>query len=147
MQTIWPAVFSRRTHGPTPVFRRERWTTPDADFVDVDFLAGGEDCPPAAHSAEIPMLVVFHGLEGSSRSHYCRAFAEVAQERGWACALPHFRGCSGELNHAPRAYHSGDYEEIAWILAQLRARHPGPVIAAGVSLGGNALLRWAAEAG
>ncbi len=93
------------------------------------------------------MLVVFHGLEGSSRSHYCQAFAEVAQERGWACALPHFRGCSGELNHAPRAYHSGDYEEIAWILAQLRARHSGPVIAAGVSLGGNALLRWAAEAG
>ena len=147
MQTIWPAVFSRRTHGPAPAFRRERWTTPDADFIDVDFLAGGADCPPAAHSAEIPMLVVFHGLEGSSRSHYCQAFAEVAQERGWACALPHFRGCSGELNHAPRAYHSGDYEEIAWILAQLRARHPGPVIAAGVSLGGNALLRWAAEAG
>ncbi len=147
MQTIWPAVFSRRTHGPTPVFRRERWTTPDADFIDVDFLAGGADRPPAAHSAEIPMLVVFHGLEGSSRSHYCQAFAEVAQERGWACALPHFRGCSGELNHAPRAYHSGDYEEIAWILAQLRARHSGPVIAAGVSLGGNALLRWAAEAG
>ena len=147
MQTIWPAVFSRRTHGPAPAFRRERWTTPDADFIDVDFLAGGEDCPPAAHSAETPMLVVFHVLEGSSRSHYCQAFAEVAQERGWACALPHFRGCSGELNHAPRAYHSGDYEEIAWILAQLRARHPGPVIAAGVSLGGNALLRWAAEAG
>ena len=147
MQTIWPAVFSRRTHGPAPAFRRERWTTPDAYFIDVDFLAGGADRPPAAHSAEIPMLVVFHGLEGSSRSHYCQAFAEVAQERGWACALPHFRGCSGELNHAPRAYHSGDYEEIAWILAQLRARHPGPVIAAGVSLGGNALLRWAAEAG
>ena len=147
MQTIWPAVFSRRTHGPAPVFRRERWTTPDADFIDVDFLAGGADRPPAARSAEIPMLVVFHGLEGSSRSHYCQAFAEVAQERGWACALPHFRGCSGELNHAPRAYHSGDYEEIAWILAQLRARHSGPVIAAGVSLGGNALLRWAAEAG
>ena len=147
MQTIWPAVFSRRTHGPAPAFRRERWTTPDGDFIDVDFLAGGEDRPLAVHPAEIPMLVVFHGLEGSSRSHYCQAFAEVAQERGWACALPHFRGCSGELNHAPRAYHSGDYEEIAWILAQLRARHPGPVIAAGVSLGGNALLRWAAEAG
>ena len=147
MQTIWPAVFSRRTHGPAPAFRRERWTTPDADFIDVDFLAGGEDCRPAAHSAEILMLLVIHGLEGSSRSHYCQAFAEVAQERGWACALPHFRGCSGELNHAPRAYHSGDYEEIAWILAQLRARHSGPVIAAGVSLGGNALLRWAAEAG
>ena len=61
--------------------------------------------------------------------------------------MPHFRGCSGELNLAPRAYHSGDYEEIGWMLAQARARHAGPVAAVGVSLGGNALLRWAEEAG
>ena len=140
LQTLWPALFSRRTHGSAPVYRRERWTTPDADFVDVDFLA---DAPTAA---ETPMLVVFHGLEGSSRSHYCEAFAEVARERGWACALPHFRGCSGEINHAPRAYHSGDHEEIGWILGQLQAAHPGPLVAVGVSLGGNALMRWAAEA-
>lgn len=145
-QTIWPALFSRRTHGPTPAYRRERWSTPDGDFIDVDFLAGG-DGHSAVNVAKTPLLVVFHGLEGSSRSHYCQAFAEVAQQRGWACALPHFRGCSGELNHAPRAYHSGDHEEIAWILARFRAFHTGPVIAAGVSLGGNALLRWAAEAG
>ena len=60
---------------------------------------------------------------------------------------PTFAVAAGSSTTPPRAYHSGDYEEIAWILAQLRARHPGPVIAAGVSLGGNALLRWAAEAG
>lgn len=142
LQTLWPALFSRRTHGSAPVYRRERWTTPDADFVDVDFLAGA----PTAVASETPMLVVFHGLEGSSRSHYCEAFAEVARERGWACALPHFRGCSGEINHAPRAYHSGDHEEIGWILGQLQAAHPGPLVAVGVSLGGNALMRWAAEA-
>ena len=71
LQTLWPALFSRRTHGSAPVYRRERWTTPDADFVDVDFLA---DAPTAA---ETPMLVVFHGLEGSSRSHYAEAFADA----------------------------------------------------------------------
>lgn len=146
LQTIWPALFSRRTHGLAPVYRRERWTTPDADFIDVDFLAGWDGQQPAG-SGSVPMLVVFHGLEGSSRSHYCQAFAEVARDRGWACALPHFRGCSGELNRAPRAYHSGDHEEIAWILARLHAQHRGPLVAVGVSLGGNALLRWAAEVG
>ena len=61
--------------------------------------------------------------------------------------MPHFRGCSGELNLAPRAYHSGDHEEVGWMLAQVRARHAGPIAAVGVSLGGNALLRWAEEAG
>ncbi|HLO93262.1 MAG TPA: alpha/beta fold hydrolase, partial [Burkholderiaceae bacterium] len=60
---------------------------------------------------------------------------------------PHFRGCSGELNAAPRAYHSGDYAEVGWMLEQVRRQHRGPLIAAGVSLGGNALLRWAQEAG
>ena len=61
--------------------------------------------------------------------------------------MPHFRGCSGELNLAPRAYHSGDYEEVGWILARMRAQRGAPVIAVGISLGGNALLRWAEEAG
>ena len=60
--------------------------------------------------------------------------------------MPHFRGCSGELNRAPRAYHSGDHAEIGWLLADLAARQGRPVLAAGVSLGGNALMRWAGEA-
>jgi len=61
--------------------------------------------------------------------------------------VPHFRGCSGELNLGPRAYHSGDFEEVGWILARLRENHQGPIIAVGVSLGGNALLRWAEQMG
>ena len=137
-QTIWPVLFSRRFDGPAPVFRRERWATPDGDFVDVDWL--GED-------AEAPLLVLFHGLEGSSASHYAQSFAAEAARRGWRFALPHFRGCSGEINLAPRAYHSGDYEEVGWILDRFRTLHAGPVIATGVSLGGNALLRFAEEAG
>jgi predicted alpha/beta-fold hydrolase len=139
-QTIWPALFARRFEGAAPVFRRERWATPDGDFIDVDWSA--HDAAPAS-----PLLVLFHGLEGSSQSHYAQAFAHRARHEGWRYAVPHFRGCSGELNLAPRAYHSGDYEEIGWMLDGLRARHAGPIVAVGVSLGGNALLRWAQEAG
>jgi uncharacterized protein len=138
LQTIWPALFSRRYAGLAPRYECERWTAPDGDFVDVDFQAG----QPGK-----PMLVLFHGLEGSSRSHYAQAFAHWARDRGWHYAVPHFRGCSGELNLGPRAYHSGDFEEIGWLLQRLRERHGEPVHAVGVSLGGNALLRWAEEAG
>ncbi|PJI99480.1 hypothetical protein CLU85_4330 [Acidovorax sp. 69] len=145
LQTIWPALYSRRVLGSRPEYRRERWDTPDGDFVDVDFLQSA--LAPVAPQSPQPLLVVFHGLEGSSRSHYGEAFADLARERGWACALPHFRGCSGEINRAPRAYHSGDHAEIGWILQRLRATHKGPLMAVGVSLGGNALLRWAAEVG
>ena len=93
------------------------------------------------------LLVQFHGLEGTSRSHYSEAFADYARAHGMAFAVPHFRGCSGELNLGPRAYHSGDFEEIDWILRRLRREHVGPIMAVGVSLGGNALMRWAEEMG
>lgn len=140
LQTIWSSLYAQRSPGGPPQYRRERWTTPDGDFVDVDFL----DAPLVSGR---PLLVLFHGLEGSSRSHYAETFAEFARERGWAYAVPHFRGCSGEINLAPRAYHSGDYEEIGWILGRLCALAGAPVLAVGISLGGNALMRWAGEAG
>jgi predicted alpha/beta-fold hydrolase len=139
LQTIWPALYAKRHFGPHPQYRRERWDTPDGDFVDVDWLVA-----PMRGDA---LIVLFHGLEGSSRSHYAEAFADFCAERGVAFCIPHFRGCSGELNRAPRAYHSGDHEEIAWILARLREMHRGAIHAVGVSLGGNALMRWAGEAG
>ena len=142
-QTIWPAKLARPAladAAPQLLWRRERWTTPDADFIDVDFL----DAPAAANA---PLLVLFHGLEGSSQSHYAQAFANWVHRAGWQLAVPHFRGCSGELNLAPRAYHSGDFEEIGWILGRLRLRHGAPLWTVGISLGGNALLRWAQEAG
>ncbi len=128
-----------------PTWRRERWSAPDQDFVDVDF------CERPSPTVPRPLLVLFHGLEGSSGSHYAQAFADWAIENGCDIAVPHFRGCSGTLNLAPRAYHSGDHEEVHHLLIQFKQRadkenRPG-LLAAGVSLGGNALMRWAGEQG
>ena len=168
VQTIWSALYARRFDKAPPQFTRQRWTTPDADFIDVDwsvaptltqgvsslpperanFARGGpaQNSSPSSFASPT-LLVLFHGLEGSSGSHYAQSFAEFARQRGMAYCVPHFRGCSGEMNLAPRAYHSGDYEEIGWILERLRTLHTGPIVAIGISLGGNALLRWAEEAG
>lgn len=134
-QTLWPLLIKPRAIA----LRRERWATPDGDFIDVDHLDG---------PADGPMLVLFHGLEGSARSHYAISTARACRKAGWRLALPHFRGCSGELNQRPRAYHSGDSAEIDWILRRLHAENGQRRLhAAGVSLGGNALLKWAGERG
>lgn len=141
LQTIWAALWAKRHFGPAPVWTRTRWDTPDGDFVDVDH---------SSHpvSAQAPLLVLFHGLEGSSSSQYAVAFADFAARHRLPFAVPHFRGCSGELNRAPRAYHSGDHQEIDWMLSRLAQEYPGrALLAVGVSLGGNALLRWAGEHG
>ena len=145
LQTIWPALYAKRFSNSPVNWRRERWTTPDQDFVDVDF------CEAAASDSAKPLLVLFHGLEGSSSSHYAEAFADWAVQNKCDLAIPHFRGCSGTLNTAPRAYHSGDHAEIDFFLRKFKqqadaAQRPG-LVAAGVSLGGNALMRWAGEQG
>jgi predicted alpha/beta-fold hydrolase len=141
-QTIYSAKLAQRYVGEKPHWHRERWDTPDGDFVDVDWRSDDAALPDHA-----PLLVLFHGLEGSSSSHYAQAFAQEAKLRGWHMAVPHFRGCSGELNWAPRAYHSGDFEEVGWMLSRFQIQHQGPIFAVGISLGGNALMRWAGEMG
>ena len=141
LQTVYPAL----TQGATALtYARERWdTTPfgnaDGDFIDVDRLSGAIDKP---------MLVVFHGLEGSSKSPYALNLMAEVQRRGWRGLVPHFRGCSGEINRLPRAYHSGDAAEIDWILRRAKAEAPNqPLYVAAISLGGNATLKWLGEQG
>ncbi|MEK6592691.1 MAG: hydrolase, partial [Pseudomonadota bacterium] len=136
-QTIYAVLAAPR---PPAAYRRERWDTPDGDFIDVDWL----DSPQA--QARSPLGVLFHGLEGSSQSHYAAALMSALRRVAWRGAVVHFRGCGGEPNRLPRAYHSGDSTEIDWILRRLKAQCPAaPIHAVGVSLGGNALLKWLGE--
>jgi predicted alpha/beta-fold hydrolase len=144
LQTLYPALLARR---PAVNYHRQRWDTPDGDFIDLDWTEH-QDRGSGIESPGSPLLVLFHGLEGSSRSHYALALMHAAIMRGWRGVVVHFRGCSGELNRLPRAYHSGDSAEIDWILRRLQQQQGGaPLYAAGVSLGGNALLKWLGEQG
>ena len=129
---------------------RDRWETPDFDFIELDWL---ENTDHTGHELkldqrdETPLVVLFHGLEGDSNSQYARGLMHAVNERGWRGVVVHFRGCGGEINRLPRAYHSGDSAEIDWILRRLRSMRTGPMYVAGVSLGGNALLKWLGEQG
>ena len=142
-QTIWASKVARDGLRTPPEWQRERINTPDGDFIDIDHVR--------APQPDAPLLMLFHGLEGSRHSHYARALAAWVQAQDWHLALPHFRGCSGELNLAPRAYHSGDHAEIDFMIRHVVTQHRasgGQVAhAVGISLGGNALMVWAAEQG
>lgn len=132
-QTIYPILVRRQRVS----YRRQRLDTPDGDFVDFDWL----DVPGS--TAATPLLVLFHGLESGSAAHYALALMAHLASIGWRGVVPHFRGCSGEANRRPRAYHSGDYHEVGWMLGAIRAQAgSAPLFAAGVSLGGSALLNW-----
>ncbi len=137
-QTI---ITARLTRKPKVHYHRVRWDTPDGDFIDIDWTP-----QPARHDA--PLLVMFHGLEGASDSHYALSLMSACEQAGWQGAVVHFRGCSGELNRLPRAYHSGDSREADWILRRFADEHPQRRrYAVGISLGGNVLLKWLGEEG
>ncbi len=138
LQTIVPALFAGRA---SVRYLRERWDAPDGDFIDVDRMPS-----TAAHA---PTLVVFHGLEGSAQSRYVRGMMAAASALGWHGVAPHFRGCGGTPNRAPRFYHSGDSPEVDWVLRRVASERgdDAPLVAAGISLGGNMLLKWLGEQG
>src|SRR5881396_307545 len=106
LQTLWGPLLRRR-QGLT--VNRERWETPDGDFVDLDWLPGGSG----------PLVVLLHGLEGSSDSHYVRGLLSEIAAIGARGVVLNFRSCSGELNRQPHFYHSGDTRDLDWLLRRL----------------------------
>ena len=135
-RTLWARLFRRIA---LPPVERLRWDTPDGDFVDVIRLPSAMDRP---------RVVLLHGLEGTSRSPYARGLLHEIARRGWGADLLLFRSCSGEINRARRFYHSGETGDLAFVVDRLLAEFPGvPIALAGVSLGGNVLLKYLGERG
>ena len=138
-QTLWPALVRRKPRLP---LEKERLILPDGDFLDLVWT-------PWRGSGEASALVlILHGLEGSSESTYAAGMLDAVSRQGWQAVLMHFRGCSGEANRARRSYHSGETDDLQFVAERITARYPGRVLfGLGFSLGGNVLLKWLGERG
>jgi predicted alpha/beta-fold hydrolase len=116
----------------------ERLELPDGDFLDLHWTVGKGKA----------IVIVLHGLEGCSQSHYARGLLQTLHQQGLRAVVMHFRGCSGTPNRLPRSYHSGDTGDLAYLVHTLSTREPHtPLAAVGYSLGGNVLLKWLGQAG
>ena len=136
-QTVWGSVFRMPIRLP---LEHERLDLPDGDFIDVDLLDGA--------TPESPLVVVCHGLEGSSKAGYVRGLMRDLRAHGLGAMALNFRGCSGEPNRLPRFYHSGDTGDLAFVVDKLRAERPGRALGlAGFSLGGNVVAKYLGERG
>ncbi len=133
LQTLFAHIFRRQR---PPPLRRERVELDDGDFIDLDWAA-----PRAG-----PLVILLHGLEGSVRSHYAAGLMRSLGNCGLQVVLLNFRGCSGEPNRLPRSYHSGETGDLNTLIELLHRRFPSrALLAVGVSLGGNVLLKWLGE--
>lgn len=136
-QTLFSVLFRR---APRLQRRRERLTLSDGDFLDLDWY--GPDGP------DVPLVILLHGLTGSSSSLYILGQQRALAAQGWPSVAVNWRGCSGEPNQRARSYHSGASEDLAEVVDHLSQQHPGRTLAAaGYSLGGNVLLKYLGETG
>jgi predicted alpha/beta-fold hydrolase len=137
LQTLWGPLWRRTIHLDR---RRERMWLEDGDFLDMDWYG--------PHDAKVPVVMVLHGLTGSSNSPYVVGLQQAMDKRGWTSVALNWRGCSGEPNLLPRSYHSGASEDLAAVIAHIRTARPlAPLYAVGYSLGGNILLKHLGESG
>ena len=118
---------------------RKRLETPDSDFLDLDYLAGDKDSP---------VVVVLHGLEGSSKVPYVQSLLGELQKIKWKAVAVNYRGCSGEANWLKQSYHSGKTEDLDFVLkCILQEEKTNPIFLVGYSIGGNIILKWLGEQG
>ncbi len=137
LQTLWGPLWRSTVHVPR---RRERLWLADGDFLDLDWHTTDD--------GEAPLVLVLHGLTGSSNSPYVAGLQQALAGRGWASVALNWRGCSGEPNLLARSYHSGASGDLLEVIDHLRAAHPHRLLyAVGYSLGGNVLLKHLGEAG
>lgn len=136
LQTLWGKFFRRQPPLPTRV---DVLRTPDGDELELHRLDAPQDRP---------RLFLLHGLEGTVRSHYVGGLFAEARARGWGADLLLFRGCGAVPNRARRFYHSGETSDVALAVSHVLKEYPeAPLAMAGVSLGGNVLLKWLGELG
>lgn len=132
--TMWGKFARRRALGG---FLIERIPTPDDDDLTILRADGAEDGPA---------LLLLHGLEGGSHSHYVAGLWGAARSIGWQPYMLLFRTCDGRLNRARRTYHSGETTDLDLVVRRLASQQPGrPICIVGISLGGNVLLKWLGE--
>lgn len=140
LQTLWPSLTRGRLRS-RPQMYRERLELTDGDFLDLDWMSRA-----CGHRSQHAIVLILHGLEGSSKSSYAWGMLRALQSAGFDPVVIHFRGCSGEPNRNSRSYHSGETSDIARVAAVLARRAPA-LAAVGFSLGGNVLLKWLGETG
>lgn len=131
LNTIYPSLLRK----VEVRFTRERIITPDGDFVDVDWIKKDQS----------KLVILMHGLEGSSESRYIHGMSSKASNSGFDVLVLNFRGCSGTPNKAVRSYHSGETEDINFLISDTLQGRYDKIHLVGFSLGGNVLLKYLGE--
>lgn len=131
LQTIAPFFGVKRDN---TLYQTEKLELPDGDFLELDWVRGGND----------KLMIICHGLEGNSRSHYVQQTAQYFRAIGWDILAMHARSCGREMNRLPVLYHGGSTSDVDAIVSKYASKYDSLVLV-GFSLGGSMVLNFAAK--
>lgn len=131
LETIIPSMFFQVE---TERYARQRLELSDGDFLDLDWIVGGND----------RCMVITHGLEGSSTRHYVKRTAHYFADRGWDVLAWNCRSCSGEMNRKARFYHHGDTTDLRAVIQSITEAYQ-KIFLVGYSMGGSMNLKYLGE--
>jgi len=130
LHTIYASKYRQEE---APYYQRKRWITPDQDFLDVDLC----------QKKQSKIIVLGHGLEGSSRRPYISGMAKLFLQHGYDICAWNCRSCSGEMNQQARLYNHGEIEDIDFVIQKLIKEYGySQIILAGFSMGGAIIMNW-----
>ncbi|MFZ5972892.1 MAG: YheT family hydrolase [Bacteroidota bacterium] len=132
LETVVPSMFRKVENVQ---YQRERLELNDGDFLDLDWLGG-------SHTR---LVIISHGLEGSSHRHYCMGMARYFFQQKWDALAWNCRSCSGEMNRLPRFYHHGATEDLQAVVNHALGRGYTTIALVGFSMGGSLSLKYAGE--
>ena len=131
-ETIIPGIF----RSPAKLqYTRERITTQDHDFLDLDFIYRGND----------RIVILSHGLEGHSDKYYMRGMADHFLKHNWDTLSWNCRSCSGEINVTPKLYHHGATDDLDDVINHTLEKNYREILLVGFSLGGSLVVKYLGE--
>jgi len=136
LETIVPSLL-RKVKGSS--YRRTRLELLDGDFLDLDWLTG--------ENKREKLVIISHGLEGSSTRQYSRGMAKYFYERSWDALAWNCRSCSGEINRLARFYHHGDTADLGFVVDEAARLGYKNIVLVGFSMGGSFGLKFLGEKG
>lgn len=130
LQTILPALLRQINDLQ---YERERFTLADGDFVDLDWIDKGSK----------NLVILSHGLEGSTDRHYMKGMAKKFERENWDVLAWNCRSCSGEMNLKQRLYHHGEIADIEEVIHHaLSIKDYEKLVLIGFSMGGNIVMKY-----
>jgi hypothetical protein len=145
-----PLLKNGHTMTIAAAFLRRRFVLPQAEErcfqVDSDSRILGHCHWQNGKDRDAPVLVLVHGLEGSSASNYMLGIAEKAGQRGFHVVRLNQRNCGGTELLTPTLYNSGMSSDYRAVFEELSSGDGfSRIFFAGYSMGGNLVTKMAGE--